>query len=161
MSFKKPFRAVPLKSRSRRSAASNIISLTRSSAGRRRGLLVPLGVAVAAGAAFGWVWSGNRDAKPVATQSFVAQPVGDTVVALQRMEATEPPETLTDVERTEGQAATSLAPTDNAKPRSVYYRFCEDAWRAGAAPLFRGQPGYRDALDRDGDGVACEPYPGR
>ena len=27
---------------------------------------------------------------------------------------------------------------------------------AGAAPLYRGQPGYRSALDGDDDGVACE-----
>jgi hypothetical protein len=27
---------------------------------------------------------------------------------------------------------------------------------AGAAPLYRGQPGYSSKLDRDGDGVACE-----
>ncbi|MDA2890615.1 excalibur calcium-binding domain-containing protein [Mycolicibacterium sp. BiH015] len=26
-----------------------------------------------------------------------------------------------------------------------------------AAPLYAGQPGYRAALDRDGDGVACRP----
>ncbi|WP_324606266.1 excalibur calcium-binding domain-containing protein [Streptomyces globisporus] len=25
-----------------------------------------------------------------------------------------------------------------------------------AAPQIPGEPGYRDALDRDGDGVACE-----
>ncbi|MEJ6594094.1 MAG: excalibur calcium-binding domain-containing protein [Parasphingorhabdus sp.] len=30
-----------------------------------------------------------------------------------------------------------------------------------AAPLYRGDPGYRRSLDRDGDGVACEPYRGR
>ncbi|MFF1337434.1 excalibur calcium-binding domain-containing protein [Streptomyces sp. NPDC058290] len=27
---------------------------------------------------------------------------------------------------------------------------------AGAAPMRRGQPGYREALDRDKDGVACD-----
>ena len=32
---------------------------------------------------------------------------------------------------------------------------------ARAAPILRGQPGYRPALDRDNDGVACEPYRGR
>ncbi|MFN0026377.1 MAG: excalibur calcium-binding domain-containing protein, partial [Acidimicrobiales bacterium] len=26
----------------------------------------------------------------------------------------------------------------------------------GAAPLYTGDPGYRAALDRDSDGVACE-----
>lgn len=36
------------------------------------------------------------------------------------------------------------------------YRTCAEARAAGAAPLRRGQPGYNSALDRDGDGVACE-----
>jgi hypothetical protein len=38
----------------------------------------------------------------------------------------------------------------------VYYANCNKAQRAGAAPLYRGQPGYRAKLDRDGDGVACD-----
>ncbi|MGW1812711.1 excalibur calcium-binding domain-containing protein [Streptomyces sp. NPDC002125] len=29
---------------------------------------------------------------------------------------------------------------------------------AGAAPVRRGEPGYAAHLDRDGDGVGCEPY---
>jgi hypothetical protein len=37
-----------------------------------------------------------------------------------------------------------------------YYASCAEARAAGAAPLFRGQPGYRSGLDRDNDGVACE-----
>jgi hypothetical protein len=40
----------------------------------------------------------------------------------------------------------------------VYYRYCDDARAAGAAPIYRGEPGYREALDRDRDGIACEPY---
>ena len=40
---------------------------------------------------------------------------------------------------------------------SVYYETCADARAAGAAPLHRGEPGYRPGLDKDGDGVACEP----
>ncbi len=36
------------------------------------------------------------------------------------------------------------------------YRNCAEARAAGAAPIYRGQPGYRKGLDRDGDGVACE-----
>ncbi|MET9882784.1 excalibur calcium-binding domain-containing protein [Streptomyces sp. NPDC006430] len=39
---------------------------------------------------------------------------------------------------------------------SVYYKNCAQARAAGAAPMRRGQPGYRDALDRDKDGVACD-----
>lgn len=43
------------------------------------------------------------------------------------------------------------------KPDSAaYYKNCSAAKAAGAAPLYRGEPGYRAALDRDGDGVACE-----
>ncbi|MGW4350648.1 excalibur calcium-binding domain-containing protein [Nocardia sp. NPDC004582] len=38
----------------------------------------------------------------------------------------------------------------------MYYGSCAEAKRAGAAPLHRGDPGYRSALDRDGDGIACE-----
>lgn len=38
----------------------------------------------------------------------------------------------------------------------VYYKNCDAVRAAGKAPLYRGQPGYRPALDRDNDGVACE-----
>ena len=39
---------------------------------------------------------------------------------------------------------------------SVYYPNCAAARAAGAAPIYRGQPGYGPHLDRDGDGKACE-----
>ena len=42
-----------------------------------------------------------------------------------------------------------------------YYRNCDEARGAGAAPVRRGELGYGSHLDRDGDGVACEPYRGR
>ena len=41
---------------------------------------------------------------------------------------------------------------------SVHYRYCSDVRAAGKAPLYAGQPGYASHLDRDGDGVACEPH---
>lgn len=41
--------------------------------------------------------------------------------------------------------------------RAVYYHRCDDARAAGAAPIRRGQPGYRPFLDADSDGIACEP----
>lgn len=41
------------------------------------------------------------------------------------------------------------------------FRNCAAARAAGAAPVYRGQPGFGDHLDRDGDGVGCEPYPGQ
>ncbi|OBI01016.1 hypothetical protein A5679_19200 [Mycobacterium scrofulaceum] len=45
------------------------------------------------------------------------------------------------------------APTTGA---SVYYPNCKAACADGVAPIYRGQPGYRSGLDRDGDGIACE-----
>ena len=39
---------------------------------------------------------------------------------------------------------------------AVPFSSCDQAYAAGAAPLYAGQPGYSTRLDRDGDGVACE-----
>ena len=41
--------------------------------------------------------------------------------------------------------------------QSVHYSGCDEARAAGKAPIQAGQPGYREGLDGDGDGVACEP----
>lgn len=50
------------------------------------------------------------------------------------------------------------APQPNPAPNQsgVYYANCTEARNAGAAPIYAGQPGYRPALDRDNDGIACE-----
>lgn len=56
-------------------------------------------------------------------------------------------------------SAPTVTPTAMKKPTTksaVYYANCAAVRAAGKAPLHRGQPGYRSALDRDGDGVACE-----
>lgn len=37
-----------------------------------------------------------------------------------------------------------------------HYKDCDSAREAGVAPLNSGDPGYRKALDKNGDGVACE-----
>ncbi|WP_170154725.1 excalibur calcium-binding domain-containing protein [Lentzea atacamensis] len=47
--------------------------------------------------------------------------------------------------------------TTTPKPKPVFYASCEDAWRAGAAPIYWGQPGYRVELDGNRNGIACEP----
>ncbi|MCP2164443.1 thermonuclease family protein [Goodfellowiella coeruleoviolacea] len=47
-------------------------------------------------------------------------------------------------------------PVVQQQPEAVYYANCSQAKAAGAAPLHRGEPGYRAGLDRDNDGVACE-----
>ena len=48
------------------------------------------------------------------------------------------------------------AATGAPAPAITYFKNCAQARAAGAAPIYRGEPGYRGKLDRDGDGVACE-----
>ncbi len=159
MSFKKPFKAVPLKPRPKRFNASKIASFSRLAPRKSSGLRLPLGLAVAAGLGLGWALSGE-EAQPVAPQTFVSQEAGDRVERLRQREAAEPPETLSATAGTESRANEYRTPATRATTGAAFYRTCADARQAGAAPLYRGQPGYRDALDRDGDGVACEPYLG-
>ena len=52
----------------------------------------------------------------------------------------------------------SFAPRPRAVP---VFANCAEARAAGAAPVRRGDPGYGPHLDRDNDGVGCEPYRGR
>ncbi len=42
------------------------------------------------------------------------------------------------------------------KGKTVYYKNCTAVRKAGKAPLYKGEPGYRTRLDRDKDGIACE-----
>ncbi|MHA6767031.1 excalibur calcium-binding domain-containing protein [Sphingobium ummariense] len=63
--------------------------------------------------------------------------------------------------------------TENSRPNAVQgrdarkreprpgdsWRTCTDARAAGTAPIYRGEPGYSEKMDRDGDGIACEIRP--
>ncbi len=51
---------------------------------------------------------------------------------------------------------TEYTPPPAPPEPSVSYSNCAEARAAGAAPLYRGEPGYSTRMDRDGDGVACE-----
>lgn len=59
----------------------------------------------------------------------------------------------------------NLAPSSShtrADARSTAaFKNCAQARAAGAAPVRVGDPGYGPHLDRDGDGIGCEPYRGR
>ena len=48
------------------------------------------------------------------------------------------------------------AKPQRARGGSVYYANCAAARAAGAAPVYRGDPGYASHLDRDNDGIGCE-----
>lgn len=54
----------------------------------------------------------------------------------------------------EQEATTSIS--TSTLTTVVRYASCAEARAAGAAPMREGEPGYRQELDRDGDGVACE-----
>ena len=46
--------------------------------------------------------------------------------------------------------------TPEPEPQKEFYANCKEAKAAGAAPLYKGDPGYRPELDRDKDGIACD-----
>lgn len=45
---------------------------------------------------------------------------------------------------------------NNFSDTSISYKNCDAVRAAGAAPIYRGEPGYSKKLDRDGDGIGCE-----
>lgn len=52
----------------------------------------------------------------------------------------------------------SIVDTNSIVRKSSFdhYKNCTAARAAGADPIYAGEPGYNNRLDRDGDGVACE-----
>jgi Excalibur calcium-binding domain len=56
---------------------------------------------------------------------------------------------------------TQIFRVEPAEPRPYrYFVDCREAHAAGYFNITRDEPSYRAELDRDGDGVACEPFPG-
>ncbi|HST66754.1 MAG TPA: excalibur calcium-binding domain-containing protein [Mycobacteriales bacterium] len=55
--------------------------------------------------------------------------------------------------RVPGPAGTAM-PTPSASV--AFFPDCTAVDAAGIGPIPRGRPGYRPALDRDGDGIACD-----
>ena len=71
--------------------------------------------------------------------------------------ATEEPEPAPEVPTEEpAEEPAAPAPAPEPTPAHVHFSSCKQAREAGAAPLYRGDPGYSSKLDRDNDGVACE-----
>lgn len=79
---------------------------------------------------------------PVPTVTLTAEPV--------------PAPTVTVTKTPRASPAPFVAPVPQETGSTVDYENCSAARAAGAAPLRRGEPGYRSGLDRDNDGVACE-----
>jgi hypothetical protein len=58
-------------------------------------------------------------------------------------------------------ASATSRPAAELAEGGLYFRSCAEAAAAGYENIPMGTPGYRQGLDGDYDGVACEPYTGR
>lgn len=114
-----------------------------------------------------WVTSSEKAAMNRVLASCLAQTIPDYtgVKAASQQAQTDTsaqestqPQTQTQEDAQPQSQSTAPAPTttQQSSGSDVYYKNCTAARAAGAAPIYQGQPGYRAALDRDRDGVACE-----
>jgi len=103
-----------------------------------------------------WVTAAEKAAMTTVLGACPVGALGNTRVA-SSVQPTPPPTSNATTAQTPAPAAVPapLAPVP-APGRDGYYPNCTAAKQAGAAPLRRGEPGYRAGLDRDNDGIACE-----
>ena len=123
MSFRKPFRAVPIK-------PSPQYVRKRRASDRAKGLrvlMIASGVGIVGGIASIAVTAEGRE-----RIAEIVKPIG---VRLGYMRA-------------------------RAPQAGDHWVGCNSARAAGTAPIYYGEPGYREEMDGDRDGVACEPYRG-
>ncbi|WP_254259302.1 excalibur calcium-binding domain-containing protein [Leucobacter chinensis] len=91
------------------------------------------------------------------TQAVAAQ-----LEAVDLKEAAEQREAEATARATAAEAVANSAPQqfastpEPAATTPTYFQNCTAARAAGAAPVYRGDPGYGPHLDRDGDGIGCE-----
>lgn len=96
-------------------------------------------------------------AKAAAEKAAADKAAADAAAAQQAAQAAAQAKADADAAAAKAQQDQAQArPVQPPAPSSVYYANCTAARAAGAAPIYRGQPGYRPALDRDNDGIACE-----
>ena len=130
---------------------------------RKRIILPALAFATFVGVQIGGTHKPLDDAKPAAahpaaTTTVTASPSPAPTVTETETVEVEVTETVTEQPATAGNGGSSDAVTAdrNLTGGSAYYKNCDAARAAGAAPVHRGDPGYGRHLDRDGDGVGCE-----
>gem|GEM_PF-2991387 len=108
---------------------------------------------------------GGEDAKPAPTTTTAIQKLVDAPATTAKPSTTVAPTTTTaaPIVTTSEVPAPPAAPAPKVtappaapKAPTVKYSSCADVKKAGAAPLYKGDPGYSISLDRDEDGVACE-----
>lgn len=87
---------------------------------------------------------------PVAPRTVAPEPVARQPVATQPVTTPRVPTPRTAV------PLADPAPAVEPDRQSTSYANCAEVRAAGAAPIYRSDPGYSSKLDRDGDGVGCE-----
>jgi excalibur calcium-binding domain-containing protein len=137
---------------------------TRPEAGRRRRAGVPVILAAVLGlAACG---GGSPTIQPQRISGALESPAPATPTPTQTFPAPiaspSPSPTPIKAAGTPTQTGTRPSPSPipatatTQAPSTVSYKNCDAVRAAGAAPIHRGDPGYKSALDRDGDGIGCE-----
>lgn len=113
--------------------------------------------ALLAAAAFGSVWIATAPAPAAPEAPALAQAALETPVKSRpRLVIEAPAEDVAPVSAYDEPARPARDRAGTAS--AVYYAGCNEARAAGAAPIYRGEPGYREDMDGDGDGIACEPH---
>ncbi len=107
-----------------------------------------------------WVTQAEHDAIARVLSTCPGEPLPTGTAAPLTDSGTVPAETAPVSAEPSAEAAPAdpaPAPTEAVVPgETVYYKNCAAAREAGAAPILRGEPGYRSGLDGDDDGIACE-----
>ena len=114
-----------------------------------RAMLI-LGLAIMLGLVGGYAWSG------IGPSPATPKPPKARFMALPASPEEEPAaldQQWTDRASTDPEHATSAA----VAQAEVRYSGCNEVRAAGKAPLYSGDPGYREDMDGDADGIACEP----
>jgi hypothetical protein len=103
-------------------------------------------------ASFGGIWVATEPAASISLQPATT-PVTTAPAKRKLSFVVEAPP-----EDTQPVSAYGDAPKRARRGAGVYFAGCNAAWAAGAAPIHRGEPGYRPEMDGDNDGIACEPH---
>ena len=96
---------------------------------------------------------------------WVTRPEHDAIARVLKscpdQELPTPAQVATPKRDTSAPSATQSAPAPTTKATTpaggdVFYANCTEVRAAGADPIRRGEPGWQNKFDRDGDGIACK-----
>lgn len=108
------------------------------------------------GAAGGYAWSLLSPAAPAKASAATA---GTRTPVTASVEPSSGPyaEDFAWSTRGSDSSGNAQAKQQGSSDKTIYYAGCNEVRAIGKAPLYEGQPGYREEMDGDGDGIACEP----